>query len=92
MIEKTVEIREVEARKVKSMIWGALSEMFKDYLSENIGDDILACYDGERWELDIVVADIDEAVRSWANELEGLKEFVEECVEPFTDDDDLEGW
>lgn len=77
----------IESKRVSSTICDRLTDLFKDYLSENIGEEILSCY-YEGFTVNQVVADLDAAIKQWANDkdnVQALTELVEEYADDYLD-------
>lgn len=77
-----------EQQRVKAIINERLTSLFEDYLSENIGEDILSAY-YEGFTVAQVAIDLNEAIQNWANneyKLEALVERVEVYADDYLDD------
>lgn len=72
------------------IIGDRLTNLFEDWLGEQIGEDILAEYDNG-FLVTQITSDIDEALNQWVvkmREPETLKNLVYDCCEEYLEDDE----
>lgn len=75
----------IESKRVASTIRERLTDLLKDYLEENIGEEILSCY-YEGFTVDQVARDLNTAIKAWANEdsnIQALTELVVDCADDY---------
>ena len=76
--------------KVIANVSMRLTDLFEDWLAENIGEDILAEYE-DGFTVEQVATDLNEAIKKWATEksnLEALTELVTEYADEYLHEDD----